>query len=218
VAAGGAAARSSHGVVASASALSRPGAVGGRATAAIGAPVTESGSGGPLVGQLAEPLLEPLAKPVADPLADPLAEPLGMPLGGGVIDDGESHVARLLRDRCIEGLRVRRDRAALGDCRTFGQQFPGHPSARALAFGAGGLAEELGALRDAVDAYSRAFLLSPLVGATGDDALLARSRVHAALGDLDEARSDLRIYLHRAPQARQDPEVARLLDALGLMP
>jgi len=74
----------------------------------------------------------------------------------------------------------------------------------------------LGALTEAVDAYSRAILLSPLVGATGDDALLARARVHAARGDDDEARADLRIYLRRAPQARDNVEVVRLARALGL--
>ncbi|MBM4281079.1 MAG: hypothetical protein FJ137_10070 [Deltaproteobacteria bacterium] len=130
--------------------------------------------------------------------------------------DGADDDARALRDRCVAGLRVRRDRAALRDCRAFGQRYPGHEAARALAFGAGGLAEELGALTEAVDAYSRAILLSPLVGATGDDALLARARVHAARGDDDEARADLRIYLRRAPQARDNVEVVRLARALGL--
>jgi tetratricopeptide (TPR) repeat protein len=132
--------------------------------------------------------------------------------------DDAQREARELRDRCVEGLRVRRDRTALDDCRIFGQRFPGHPAARALAFGAGGLAEELGALSSAADAYTRAFLLSPLVGATGDDALLARARVHAALGNVDEARADLRIYLHRAPQTKDSPEVVRLVRILGLAP
>jgi hypothetical protein len=137
---------------------------------------------------------------------------------GGALDAGsdDDRAARALRDRCAGGLRARRDRAAIDDCRVFGQRFPGHPAARALAFGAGGLAEELGLPRDAIDAYSRAILLSPLVGAAWDDALLARARVHAEVGDLEQARADLRIYLHRSPAAVGHDDVQRLRRALRL--
>jgi tetratricopeptide (TPR) repeat protein len=137
---------------------------------------------------------------------------------GSRADNGDVDVteARALRDRCIDGLRSRRDRAALEDCRVFGQRFPAHASARALAFGAGGLAEELGLPREALAAYSRAVLLSPLVGSASDDALLARARVHAGLGEVDEARADLLIYLHRSPQAAGAADVERLRRALRL--
>jgi tetratricopeptide (TPR) repeat protein len=131
-------------------------------------------------------------------------------------DDDGVREARVLRDRCIDGLRARRDRGALDDCRVFGQRFPAHPAARALAFGAGGLAEELGMPREAIAAYSRAILLSPLVGSTWDDALLARARLYADVGELDEARADLRIYLHRSPEAIDNADVARLRSALHL--
>jgi hypothetical protein len=133
-------------------------------------------------------------------------------------DSDDVREARELRDRCIDGLRSRRDRAALDDCRVFGQRFPGHPAARALAFGAGGLAEELGLPRDAIAAYSRAILLSPLVGSAWDDALLARARVYANVGALDEARADLSIYLHRAPEAAGNADVEHLRHVLQLEP
>ena len=98
----------------------------------------------------------------------------------------------------------------------FGQRFPAYAAARALAFGAGGLAEELGDLRGAVDEYTRAIVLAPLLGTSGADALLARARVRTRLGDLDEARADLRVLLQseRRPAATHSDEVQGLARAL----
>jgi tetratricopeptide (TPR) repeat protein len=128
-----------------------------------------------------------------------------------LVDDGAAQVARL---RCTLGLRYRRDARAVSACAAFGQRFPDDPAARALAFGAGGLAEELGLLPAAVDAYSRVIVLSPLVGATWHDALFARARARAALGDLDEASGDLRIYLRQNPSAASSDDVVALMRTL----
>ncbi|MDP2342552.1 MAG: hypothetical protein Q8O67_16465 [Deltaproteobacteria bacterium] len=131
------------------------------------------------------------------------------------IDDDEV-LARVLRLSCELRLRHRRDADAVDACRVFGQRFPAHPAARALAFGAGGLAEELGDLRNAVEEYSRSIVLAPLLGASSNDALLGRARVRTRLGELDEARADLRVYLqqeHR-PADTHDDEVQGLARAL----
>jgi hypothetical protein len=131
------------------------------------------------------------------------------------IDDDEV-LARVLRLSCELRLRHRRDAAAVDACRVFGQRFPAHPAARALAFGAGGLAEELGDLRAAIEEYTRSIVLAPLLGASSNDALLGRARVRTRLGELDEARADLRVYLqqeHR-PAETHDDEVQGLARAL----
>ena len=133
-------------------------------------------------------------------------------------DRADDDVARVLRLGCELRLRYRRDATAVDGCRAFGQRFPGHPAARALAFGAGGLAEELGDLDGAIDEYTRAVVLAPLMGATGAEALLARARVRTRKGDLDEARADLRVYLQKDPRpaATRDDEVQGLARALGV--
>ncbi|OGQ10592.1 MAG: hypothetical protein A2138_07580 [Deltaproteobacteria bacterium RBG_16_71_12] len=122
-----------------------------------------------------------------------------------------------MRVRCEVGLLYRRDRAALEACRAFAQQWPEHPGARVLSFAAGRVAEdELGDLAAAEAEYGRAMLLAPLAGLPSTDALLARARVRAARGVLDEARADLRLYLHQEPAAAGDPAVRALMMRLGI--
>ena len=122
-----------------------------------------------------------------------------------------------MRMRCEQKLLHQRDRAAVAACRAFGLEHPEHPGARTLAFAAGRVAEDdVGDLEAAEEAYSRALLLSPFVGVTGTDALLARARVREARGDTDNARADLRLYLHNEPAARDDVAVAALAERLGL--
>lgn len=131
-------------------------------------------------------------------------------------DGDDDALARVLRLGCELRLRHRRDAGAVAACRAFGQRFPGQPAARALAFGAGGLAEELGDLDGAIDEYTRAIVLAPLAGDGGADALFARARVRTRKGDLDEARADLRVYLQRdrRPAATHNDEVQGLARAL----
>jgi hypothetical protein len=134
------------------------------------------------------------------------------------VDVDDDAVGRALRLSCELRLRYLRDATAVTTCRAFGQRFPSHPAARPLAFGAGGLAEELGDLRGAVDEYSRAVVLAPLSGSMASEALFARARVRARLGDLDEARADLRVFLRADPRpldAHSD-EVRGLARALRL--
>ncbi len=160
---------------------------------------------------------EPAVLDVLDPLVFALTERGALDQNIDVDNDDDA-LARVMRLGCQLRLRHRRDAGAVTSCRTFGQRFPADTAARALAFGAGGLAEELGDLRGAVDEYTRAIVLAPLGGTSGADALLARARVRTRLGDLDEARADLRVYLQsdRRPAATHDDEVQGLARALGV--
>jgi tetratricopeptide (TPR) repeat protein len=121
-----------------------------------------------------------------------------------------------MRLRCQHRLLHARDRRAMEACRAFGREHPQDPAARLLSFAAGRLAEDLGNLGWAEEEYSRALLLSPFAGLSGTDALLARARVRFNAGDVDEARADLRLYLHSEPSARREADVAKLATALGL--
>ncbi|MCC7111609.1 MAG: hypothetical protein IT382_20105 [Deltaproteobacteria bacterium] len=122
-----------------------------------------------------------------------------------------------MRVRCELRLLYRRDRSAVEACRAFSQNVPEHPGARVLSFAAGRVAEdELGELEVAEAEYGRALLLSPVAGLPSTDALLARARVRAARGVLDEARADLRLYLHQEPAGRSDPSVQALMLRLGV--
>ncbi len=143
---------------------------------------------------------------------DPLVIDALDPLVSAIDDDDV--LAQVLRMRCELRLRYRRDTAAIDACRTFGQRFPADPAARALAFGAGGLAEELGDLDNAVEEYSRAILL----GRSRGEAVLGRARARTRLGELDEARADLRVYLQiaRRPARTHSDEVQGLARALGV--
>jgi hypothetical protein len=138
------------------------------------------------------------------------------------LDDVDAELAALksasaMQVRCEQRLLHKRDREAVEACRAFGLEHPEHPAVRTLAFAAGRVAEDdVGDLEAAEEAYSRALLLSPFVGVTGTDALLARARVRAARDDLDNARADLRLYLHNEPAGKNDPAVAALASRLGL--
>lgn len=123
--------------------------------------------------------------------------------------------ARLRRVRCELHLRYRRDVGALEVCRAFSQHHPADLAVRPLAFGAGGLAEQLGRFDDAIDLYTRCIVVAPLHGQSSADALKARARVHAAAGHVDDAAADLRLFLRLRPAAGFDDDVralARRLD------
>lgn len=129
------------------------------------------------------------------------------------------------RARCVDGLRWRRDREAFRACWLFGERFADDARAAEVAFAAGGLAEELVALDDAARAYSRAIVLSssnerdaPVLPGVMADALLARARVRAAQGELDDARADLGLFLHAVPGAARRDDVVRLERALRMAP
>jgi tetratricopeptide (TPR) repeat protein len=134
------------------------------------------------------------------------------------IDDASDNErqARLRRTRCETWLRHRRTVDAIDVCRSYSQHHPNDAGARPLAFGAGGVAEELGALDDAIDLYTRAIILSPLQGQSSADAIKARARVHARAGHHDDAAADLRLFLSLRPAAAFDDDVRALADRLGL--
>jgi hypothetical protein len=142
-----------------------------------------------------------------DAVADDLAR-IGAREGGS---------ADALRLRCAQGLLARRDLSTVEACRSFGRAFPQDPAARTLALAAGRVAEDdLGDLALAEEEYERALLLAPFSGLPATDALLARARVRAKQGELDEARADLRLYLHQEPAARHQPDVAALMQSLAV--
>jgi hypothetical protein len=121
------------------------------------------------------------------------------------------------RLRCAQGLLHRRDRTTVEACRAFARAFPEDPAVRTLALAAGRVAEDdLGDLELAEEEYERALLLSPFSGLPSTDALFARARVRAKLGELDEARADLRLYLHQEPAARHEAHVQELMQALDI--
>jgi tetratricopeptide (TPR) repeat protein len=130
-------------------------------------------------------------------------------------DDGQGGT-RARRLRCELQLRFGRSPAALELCRTYLRVDSDDDGARPLAFGAGGLAEELGLLDDATAFYTRAIMLSPLSGATSVDALKARARVHARAGRVDDARADLRLFIEARSAAALDDDVIGLATRLGM--
>ena len=134
------------------------------------------------------------------------------------IDDADdaAALARLRRAQCEIELRYGRTALALSACRNYARAHPDDDGARPLSFGAGGLAEELGLLMEAVDHYTRAIVLSPLSGSSSADALKARARVHARAGALEEARADLSVFLRLRPGAALDDDVRGLATSLGV--
>jgi hypothetical protein len=135
-----------------------------------------------------------------------------------VIDDELAALrgGEAMRLRCEQRLLRARDHRAVEACRAFSQQHPQHPGARTLSYAAGRVAEDLQDLGGAEEEYSRALLLSPFAGLPATDALLARARVRAARGNTDEARADLRLYLHHEPAALHEEPVRALARRLGL--
>ena len=134
----------------------------------------------------------------------------------GDVDDDQPALARLRRVRCELQLRFGRQALALEVCATFIRHHPDDDGARPLAFGAGGLAEELGLLDQALSRYADAIVLSPLAGQSSADALKARARVHARMGHDDDARADLRVFLGLHPAGAFDDDVTGLAARLGL--
>jgi hypothetical protein len=159
----------------------------------------------------------------------PTAEPAWLIDPAGRVDDPQLSLvpeaiialagvptAAAKRLRCQHSLLNMRDRSAMEACRAFAQEHPQDPAARLLSFAAGRLAEDLGDLAWAEEEYSRSLLLSPFSGLSGTDALLARARVRFTVGNVGEARADLRLYLYSEPAARGELAVASLAAALGL--
>ena len=133
-----------------------------------------------------------------------------------MIDNAAVDDARSQRQQCASALLHQRTVAAIDLCRTYSQRHPDDIAAQPLAFGAGGLAEELGRLDDAIDLYTRCIVLAPLHGQSSADALKARARVHAAAGHLDDAAADLRLFLRLRPAAGFDDDVRALARQLGV--
>jgi tetratricopeptide (TPR) repeat protein len=132
-------------------------------------------------------------------------------------DESALRSAEGMRMACEWGLKYRQDRRAVADCQAFGRAFPAHPATRALALAAGSAAEtRLGDLELAVAEYSRALLVSEYAGVPGTDALVARARARAKMGERDEAQADLRLYLHVVPHGWNRAEIRDLALQLGL--
>jgi hypothetical protein len=120
--------------------------------------------------------------------------------------------------RCEWGLLTSEPRA-VDACVDFGEAFPEHPSVRTLTYAAGRLAEI--ELRDDVLAesvYSRAALASSYTGLPATDALLARARVRARLGNREGALADLTLYANATGRRAEGPAVTEILKLLKLTP
>jgi len=128
--------------------------------------------------------------------------------------DADDVERREHRQQCARALRHQRDGAAIEVCRDYSRHHPDDVAARPLAFGAGGLAEELGRFDDAIDLYTRCIVMPPLHGESSADALKARARVHAHLGHVDDATADLRLFLRLRPVAALDDDVRALAEQL----
>lgn len=128
----------------------------------------------------------------------------------------QNSAAEALRLRCEWGLRMHADRPAVLDCRSFGQRHPEHPAMRTLALAAGETAERrLSDCRLAIGEYSRALLLGKTSGMATAGALVARARCREQVGEAEEARADLKLYLVMRPAGAYDDSVRRLAERLG---
>ena len=130
--------------------------------------------------------------------------------------DADDTERREHRQQCARALRHQRDGEAIEVCRDYSRHHADDVAARPLAFGAGGLAESLGRLDDAIDLYTRCIVMPPLRGQSSADALKARARVHARAGHVDDATADLRLFLRLRPAAALDDDVRALAEHLHL--
>jgi len=118
---------------------------------------------------------------------------------------------------CEWGLLFRGDRSAVDACDAFARAHPGDKAVQRLAVATGRVAEErLGDPARAVEAYTRALLVGPAADVASHDALLARARCRADLGQLEAARADLRLYLSVDADAARRDEVRALAARLSL--
>lgn len=131
-------------------------------------------------------------------------------------EQADHSAAEALRLRCEWGLRIHADRQAVLDCRAFGQRHPEHPAMRTLALAAGETAERrLSDCRLAIGEYSRALLLGKTSGIATAGALVARARCREQVGEAEEARADLKLYLVMRPAGAYDDAVQGLAKRLG---
>jgi tetratricopeptide (TPR) repeat protein len=130
-------------------------------------------------------------------------------------DDAARQSPEGMRLICEWSLRYRGDAEAVASCQAFGQHYPAHPDMRSLALAAGRIAEfRLLDLRLAEREYSRAILLSQYANTPGTAALLARARCRSKIGEREEARADLRLFLHIQPEAKWREDVRSLAKTL----
>lgn len=122
-----------------------------------------------------------------------------------------------LRLLCEWSLKMQPDRQAVRYCQAFGQAYPAHPSVHRLALAAGLVAENH--LQDwelAVEEYSRALVVSEFAELPSSDALFFRARARARLGQIREARADLRLFLHVDSSSWNRKEVDDLMRTLQI--
>ncbi len=137
----------------------------------------------------------------------------------GLIRDDD--VARNSKDGlkllCQWSLAERSDREAVMFCKAVAERFGQDPDVRRLALAAGRVAEhDLEDMDLARRLYTRAILVSQYAGLASTEALLARARVLARMGERDAAAADLRLYIHRHPEATYQDDVAELMRSLGV--
>ena len=124
-----------------------------------------------------------------------------------------------MRLLCEWRLKVRPDRQAVQACQVFGQAHPAHPAVHRLALAAGLVAENH--LQDwdlAIEEYSRALVVSEFAELPSSDALFFRARARARLGQIQEARADLRLFLHVDSSSWNRKEVDDLMRTLNISP
>lgn len=122
-----------------------------------------------------------------------------------------------MRLRCEWRLKHHPDRKAVESCQAFGQAHPAHPAVHRLALAAGLVAENH--LQDwtlAVEEYSRALVVSEFAEIPSSDALFFRARARARLGQVPEARADLRLFLHVDSSSWNRKEVDDLMRKLNI--
>jgi tetratricopeptide (TPR) repeat protein len=107
---------------------------------------------------------------------------------------------------CENALAARSFATAYQLCHRFLERFPGSARTRDVAYLTASVARlYLGDCQAAVEHYTTALVFSGTLQSYNDEAYLGRALCYTQLGQLDAARSDLDMYLHKRPdQAASD--------------
>ncbi|MBN2361467.1 MAG: hypothetical protein JXR83_18595 [Deltaproteobacteria bacterium] len=101
---------------------------------------------------------------------------------------------------CESALAAKSYPSAYQLCRRYLELFPGSARTRDVAYLTASVARlYLGDCQSAIQFYSEALVFSGTLQSFNDEAYLGRALCHAQLGDLQAARSDLDLYLHKRP-------------------
>jgi len=120
---------------------------------------------------------------------------------------------------CESALAAQSYEAAYRLCSTYLERFPRGPRARDVAYLTATVARvQLGDCRAAVVRYKQALMFSGVLQSFNDEAYLGRALCHEQLGELDAARADLDLYLHKRPARIEAAQVRALAERLGRAP